>query len=132
MAIGFTLIFSIMRVVNFWHGEAYMFGAVILYFLRQSLGMNYVLAVAIAVAGVALLGWVSDKTIMARFRGDMMGGAIATIALFIIFQNMTWYILGPVPRGVSSVLTGVVEIFGARLSAERIMIVVGAEEILQG
>ena len=40
MAIGFTLIFGILRIVNFWHGEAFMFGAVIVYFLSVAAGLN--------------------------------------------------------------------------------------------
>lgn len=126
MAIGFTLIFGILRVVNFWHGEAYMFGAVLIFFLREQHGVNYVLAVAIAVAAVALLGLVSDQTIMRRFRGDLMGGVIATIALYLLFQNGMWYIFGGRPRGVSSVLTGNITILGTSISAGRLLVVIAS------
>lgn len=124
MAIGFTLIFGILRVVNFWHGEAYMFGAVLIFFLRQEAGLNYVLAVAISVVAVAALGLLSDQTIMRRFRGDMMGGVIATIALYLLFQNVMWYILGGRPRGVSPVLTDNVTVLGTHISAGRLIVVI--------
>jgi len=124
MAIGFTLIFGILRVVNFWHGEAYMFGAVIVFFMYQQAKVNYVLAVIVAVAAVAALGLLSDQTIMRRFRGDLMGGAIATIALYLLFQNAMWYILGGRPRGVRKVLPGNITLLNTHISWERLMVVI--------
>src|SRR5918999_1294018 len=55
MGIGLTLIFGIMRVVNFAHGEFYMLGAFLLFSLFGALGINFFLAsvVAIVAAGVA-------------------------------------------------------------------------------
>jgi len=123
MAIGFTLIFGILRIVNFWHGEAYMFGGVIVYYLAASLGMPYVGALVIAIVAIGLLGWISDRLVFRRFRGNMMGGVIAGIALSLGFQNMMWFVYGPRPRAVPSVITGNVEILGVSVSAERLLVV---------
>lgn len=123
MAIGFTLIFGILRIVNFWHGEAYMFGGVIVYYLAVSLGMPYVGALVIAIAAVGFLGFTSDIVIFRRFHGNMMGGVIAGIALSLGFQNMMWFIYGPRPRAVPPVIRGNVEILGVSVSAERLLVV---------
>lgn len=123
MAIGFTLIFGILRIVNFWHGEAYMFGAAIVYFLSVSLGANYFVALIVAIAGVGLLGWVSDRFIFRRFHGNLIGALVVGIALSLGFQNSMWYGLGPRPVGIPSVITGTATIFGASVSAERLLIV---------
>lgn len=56
MALGFTLIFGIMRVVNFAHGELYMIAAFIVYFFVGSLGWNYYLVVVLAAVAVGLFG----------------------------------------------------------------------------
>lgn len=123
MAIGFTLIFGILRIVNFWHGEAYMLGAVFVFFLMIEAGVNYVPALIIATAAVGLLGWGADKVIFHRFHGNLMGGVVAAIALSLGFQNIMWFIFGPRPRAVPSVVVGNVEIFGVSVSAERLLIV---------
>ena len=53
MGIGLTLIFGIMRVVNFAHGELFMLGAFFLYTLFSLWGVNFFVACLLAVAGVA-------------------------------------------------------------------------------
>jgi len=123
MAIGFTLIFGILRIVNFWHGEAYMFGAAIVYFLAVSLGIHYFAALVVAIAGVGLMGWVSDRLIFRRFHGNLIGALVVGIALSLGFQNSMWFALGPRPVGIPSVITGTVTIFGASVSAERLLVV---------
>lgn len=123
MAIGFTLIFGILRIVNFWHGEAYMFGAAIVYFLSVSLGINYFAALIAAIVAVGLLGWASDRLIFRRFHGNLVGALIAGIALSLGFQNSMWFALGPRPVGIPPVITGTVTIFGASVSAERLLVV---------
>ena len=55
MCIGLALIFGIMRVVNFTHGELYAFGAYCMYALVMLLGVNFFLALPMAILlGVAL------------------------------------------------------------------------------
>lgn len=124
MAIGMTLIFSVLRIVNYAHGEMYMFGAAIVYLLLVRYQVtNYVLACLVAVLAVGLLGWVLDKIIFRRFHGNLMGGVIAAIGLLMIFQNMMWPILGPLPLSVPTVVEGVTQIFGASVSLERLVVV---------
>jgi len=48
VALGLTLVFSIMRIVQFAHGEIYMLGAYAVFFLNVALGVNIVLALVIA------------------------------------------------------------------------------------
>lgn len=122
MAVGFTLIFGILRVVNYWHGEAYMFGAVAVFYLCVVLGLPYYLSLLLAVLAVGLLGWIVDKSIFQHLRGNLMGSAVASLGLLMIFQNVMWYVLGPRARSVPSVLTGTLMIGGAIISAERLFI----------
>ncbi len=123
MASGFSLIFGILRVINFWHGEAYMFGGVIIYFFAVEAGMNYWLALALAVVIVGAIGWASDRLVFSRFHGNLMGGVVAAVALSIGMQNSMWYILGPRIKAVPSVVSGTFEVFGAVVSSERLVVV---------
>ena len=123
MASGFSLIFGVLRIVNFWHGEAYMFGGVIIYFLSVSAGLNYWVALLLAVVIVGAIGWTSDILVFRRFHGNLMGGVVAAVALSMGMQNSMWYILGPRAKGVPSVVTGSIEVLGAIVSKERIVVV---------
>src|SRR2546428_8408141 len=59
LGIGLTLIFGIMRVVNFTHGELYAFGAYMMYALVMLTGVNFFLALPLAIA----LGVLLDATL---------------------------------------------------------------------
>jgi len=122
MAIGFTLIFGILRIVNFSHGVLYMLGAVIVFYVVVLGGIPYVLASIVAIVTIGLAGWLTDRFIVRRLHGNLMGGAIATLALMLGLENIMWLIWGPLARGVPSIVTGKVEIFGAIMSAERLVI----------
>lgn len=122
MAVGFTLIFGILRVVNYAHGEAYMVGAVIVFYLSVTLGLSYYLSLFISVIAVGIMGWTVDKVIFRRLRGNLIGGAIAALALLMGIQNTMWYIFGPFPQSIPSVVTGTVSIAGAIVSSERLLI----------
>lgn len=124
MSTGLTLIFGILRIVNFWHGEAYMLGAVVVFYCVAQAKTGYILASVIAIAAVGMLGWTSDKIIFRRFHGNLMGGVIAAIALSIGFQNITWLVFGPRPKSVPSVVTGQLHIFGASLAKERLLVII--------
>ena len=122
MAIGMTLIFGILRIVNFAHGEFYMLGAMIAFYSIVQIGISYIWASLIAIAAIGLLGWIAERLVFRRFHGDLIGGCIAAIALSIGFQAVSWVIFGPKPGRISSVVTGSVEIFGAIVTTERLLI----------
>src|SRR5260370_10757176 len=73
MGIGLTLIFGIMRVVNFAHGEVFILGAFFLYTLFSLWGVDFFAASLLAVAGVALVGTVAERLILSRLCGPPIG-----------------------------------------------------------
>jgi branched-chain amino acid transport system permease protein len=103
-----------------------MLGAVVYFFLADTLGLNYVWASLAAVSAVGFLGWLTDKAIFFRLHGNLMGGVIATAGLCMVFQNATWFVFGPRSQQVSPFLTGVVSIFGATVAKERLLIVLAS------
>src|SRR5262245_48956980 len=69
LGIGLTLIFGIMRVVNFAHGELYSFGAYILYMVAVLLGLNFFVALVVAIAAGCLLGALIEVVLLRPMRG---------------------------------------------------------------
>jgi len=132
VAMGLSLIYGIMTIVNFAHGEFYMFGAVILFYGMTRFGLGYIEASIIAVVIVGSLGMAVQRLVLRRFHGDIIGSCIATMALAIGFTNVTWVIFGPKHQGLPSLITGVAEVFGVILSKERLFIIGVALAVILG
>jgi branched-chain amino acid transport system permease protein len=89
LGIGLTLVFGIMRVVNFTHGELYAFGAYMMYACVMLLGVNFLLALVIAtVLGVAL-GALIELVLLRKLRGaDIDTTMLVMIGAWIALQNL--------------------------------------------
>lgn len=105
MAVGLTIIFGLMDVVNFAHGEFYMLGAFLLFQLVGILGVNYFVALPLAVAAIGVLGGLVQWTLVRRLRGRsrlsyLYATSIATIGLSIFLQNGAQLVWGAVPKSI--------------------------------
>src|SRR5437899_9534668 len=88
LGIGLTLIFGIMRVVNFTHGELYAFGGYAIYLLASTLGINFFVALAFAIAAGFLVGLVIEFVLLRPVRGaDIDTTMLVMIGAWIIMQN---------------------------------------------
>jgi branched-chain amino acid transport system permease protein len=94
LGIGLTLIFGIMRVVNFTHGELYAFGAYCMYALVMPLGLNFFVSLLFAMALGMLLGALIEIVLLSRLRGaDIDTTMLVMIGAWIALQNaeqFTW------------------------------------------
>lgn len=101
IGIGLTLIFGIMNIANFAHGQFYMLGGFLAYMLVARLGLHYLAALPVAVAIVAALGWVLERVVFARLQDrSPMTAVLATIGLSILLESgalLTW---GPQPEAI--------------------------------
>jgi branched-chain amino acid transport system permease protein len=101
LGIGLTLIFGIMRVVNFAHGELYSFGAYFLYLMAVLLGMNFFVAILAAMVAGCLLGALLEFILLRRLRGaDIDTTMLVMIGAMIILQNGEQFIWGGVAKSV--------------------------------
>jgi branched-chain amino acid transport system permease protein len=88
LGIGLTLIFGIMRIVNFTHGELYAFGAYMMYMLVMLLEVNFFVALALAVVLGVVLGGLIEFTLLRRLRGaDIDTTMLVMIGAWIALQN---------------------------------------------
>src|SRR5258708_4269486 len=88
LGIGLTLIFGIMRVVNFTHGELYAFGAYMMYMLVMLAGADFFVALALAIALGVALGAALEFVLLRRLRGaDIDTTMLAMIRAWIALQN---------------------------------------------
>jgi branched-chain amino acid transport system permease protein len=103
LGIGLTLIFGIMRVVNFTHGELYAFGAYAVFALAMVLGVNFFLALALAVAGGVVIGALIELVLLRPMRGaDIDTTMLVMIGAWIVMQNTEMLAWGGVAKAVVS------------------------------
>jgi len=89
LGIGLTLIFGIMRVVNFTHGELYAFGAYMMYMCVMAAGANFFLALPLAVLLGIALGAVIELVLLRRLKGaDIDTTMLVMIGAWIALQNL--------------------------------------------
>jgi branched-chain amino acid transport system permease protein len=95
VALGFTLTFGVLRVLNLVHPEVVMVGAFVGYLSIILLSSNFVFALAVAMVGSAVLGVIIERVALRPFRhADYLMPLISTIALSIVLQNGMAIIFG--------------------------------------
>lgn len=106
LGIGLTLVFGLMNVVNFAHGEFYMVGAYIYTLAAFKLGFDPWLALPLALAGGASVGWLTERTLMRPlYAGYSSWGlmrdeyaVVVTFALSLLLINLVDKVVGPYPQ----------------------------------
>ena len=102
-ALGLTLVFGLMRVVNFAHGELYVIGGLLGWALTAVLGWNYFLALVVVVVVLGVLGYLIDQVLISRVRQQGEEPTILlTIGLSIFIANTALLIVGTTPVTVAS------------------------------
>ncbi|MEL6648728.1 MAG: branched-chain amino acid ABC transporter permease, partial [Pseudomonadota bacterium] len=103
-AVGLSLVFGVMRVVNIAHGEFFMLGAVIAWYVAHYMGghpaLGFVAALVIAPLLVGGIAVAADMTILKRIEYDPERTIVATIGLLYIIQQLTLMTYGPEARPV--------------------------------
>src|SRR5205807_7037870 len=95
VAVGLTLIFGVLKVVNFSHGAFYMFGAYFAMTAYQFTG-SFALAMLCGAAGTALLGLIFERVFMSRVYGsDVLMQLLVCYAFVLIFDDVVRMIWGP-------------------------------------
>ncbi len=123
VALGLTLVLSIMGIVQVAHGEIYMIGAYSVYYMFVALGLNFFLAIVISTLLIGCLGVLLERSCFRPFRGQPDRALTISIGLILILQNVVLSIAGGHPRSYTSPFPGVLKIFGISISWERLIIV---------
>jgi len=121
VALGLTLIFSIMGVINFAHGEIFMLGGFATFFLREYYGVNFFFSLALAMGILAAFGVLIERMIFRPLRGEALNLLVISLGLSIVLQNLALIFWGPEEQSYLMGFQGVVHVFGMVLSKERLV-----------
>lgn len=101
IAVGLTLVFGILDVINFAHGEFYMIGAFLTHALTVGLGLDYFVALLLTIAGGAVVGLVAERLTLRPLKNrHLFTVVLSTLGLSIFLQNGALLMLGPDPREI--------------------------------
>jgi branched-chain amino acid transport system permease protein len=121
LAIGFSLIFGVARIVNIAHTAFYMVAAYCIFFLTGRLGFNPVLAMVAAVVLVTVLGLLAYKFLIDPIREHEAAVLIATIALAMIFQEVMLLIFTGDFLSVSALIQGYFLLLGVKVFYQQLL-----------
>jgi branched-chain amino acid transport system permease protein len=100
-AIGLTLVFGLMRVVNFAHGDLYMVGGLLGWAFTANIGLGFFPALAIVIVIMGATGWVVERVLIERVREQgEEPGILLTIGLSIFLVNTALVLVGTAPQKV--------------------------------
>ena len=126
-SLGLTMLYGIMHIVNFAHGEVYMLGAMGVYFLTVYYKVPYFLSLVIVAAAAVPFGLLIDRVIFRPIRGQWLQLLVASLGLSLILQSGGWISFGILDKGVPSPFKSVLHFWMATISEERLFAaIVGA------
>jgi len=130
IAAGMTMIFGVLRAINFAHGEYYMLGTFAAWFVISKFEASYVAAIVAGVAVAALIAATIGRLVMQRLVGaPFQAGVLATIGVSLILQNAVILAFGGGYRVFEGGWIEPVEFLGIGMAQQRIVLIVAAVAI---
>ena len=130
IAIGYTLVYGILRLINFAHGDVFMVAGLIMVYATTAMPMY--LALPLVLIATVLLGFVIERVAYKPLRSaPRMSLMISAIGVSYLIQNLAFYITGGVPQPVTNPIPWIsenVELFGQ--STKRVTLVTPVLTIL--
>lgn len=121
LAVSFSLIFGVARIVNIAHTAFYMIAAYCIYTVTHYLGWHPVAAMLIAVVISILLGMITYKLFLNPIREHEFAVLIATMAIAMIFQEIMILAFSGTYLSVPNLIDGFVEILGVKVFNQQIL-----------
>ena len=127
VALGLTLLFGIMRIVQLAHGEIYMLGAHAVYYACVILGINIFVSFVISATALSLLGILIERFLFRKFRGQIEPSIIVAIGLILLLQTTAVVSFGSSEKNIPRLIPGILTVGAVRLSWDRVLaVLIGA------
>ena len=109
IALGLTMVFSIMRVVNFAHGQMYMLGGFVVYYLYGEYGLPFYVALPAAAAALAIVGVAFNRFFFQPVLANATreeNSMLMAVGTALLLENLALTVFGEKQRGVPGVVDG--------------------------
>ncbi len=121
LAVGFTLIFGVARVLNLAHGSFYALGAYGTYVGTGLLGLPLWQAALLAIGFVAIFGVIVEKVLIRPLRYSQLGVLMITLAVSLVVEQALFLIFGSEYRNVPAFIEAKVSIGGVDVAGQRLL-----------
>ncbi len=132
MALGLTLMFGMMHIINFAHGAIYMLGAFAIYYIFSQWGAPYFAAFVLAMLLLGTFGYLVERSIYRPIKGGIEPTLVALLALTTFLQAAGYPVFGQLDKHVPPVFQGTRNVLGVMISVERLMIIPMAGALVVG
>ncbi|MYK30565.1 MAG: branched-chain amino acid ABC transporter permease, partial [Boseongicola sp. SB0670_bin_30] len=133
VAVGLVLIFGVMGVINFAHGELFMLGAYAIVAVYADWNLPYLVAVAVGITFVGIVGLGMERAFFRPLRDNPLGGLVASIGFLMILQALVSMGFGVRMEHVPPVTQEVIVITErVRLPVFRLAVILAAVVLLAG
>lgn len=124
VALGYTMVYGTIKLINFAHGEVYMLGAFIGFYLVQTFDINIYLAMLIAMLCCAIIGVIIERVAYKPLRKSTRVAALITaIGVSYFIQNLMAYQLGPEVRAFPAAMkTQVYHVAGIVINSKQLFV----------
>lgn len=127
VALGLTLVFGILHVPNFAHGNIYMLGAYVAFFLITYVGFGFWIALVGCMILMALVGMFMERVVYRPLRGQShINSFIAAIGALIFIETLVVSIWGSQGYRIPNPYPETMEILGIVMSQQRLIVVIAA------
>lgn len=135
-AAGLSLVFGVMRVVNVAHGEFFMLGAVVAWFVTANVGgppwLGFALALAVSPLVVGSIAALADRLVLKRLNYDPEATIVATIGLLYLLQQAALSFYGPDARPVAPPFDWRIRLPWFGYSGYKLFVIAAAAVVLGG
>ncbi|MDD5014016.1 MAG: branched-chain amino acid ABC transporter permease [Atribacterota bacterium] len=124
IALGLNLTFGIMKVINFAHGQMYMLGTFIAYYIYGVYGYNYFIALFVSVFVLAIIGVIMERLFrhVLRYAEREEVTMLLALGVSLFFSSVALHMFGEKVRGIQDLIGGVYKIYNTYLPAQRVLI----------
>ena len=122
LASGMTLIFGVAHIVNLAHTAFYVVAAYFMWFFMSQLGLNPIASIAITLPAVTILGLLSYQFLINRVRQHAQAVLLITIALAMVFQEITLALFGSHLHTSPALIAGTTTIWGVIIPNQRLLL----------
>ena len=130
-ALGITLVFGLVGILNFAHGQSVMLGAYVTFFVVQA-GYPFWLGAALAMLLMGLFGAALERGLFRRTLGDPLAGLAVSLGVIMVVENVATAAFTPDPRFVDPPVSGSITVGPLILSSQRMLVLVVSIALIGG
>jgi len=124
LAVGFTLIFGVARILNLAHGSFYALGAYSAFTMTSLLGLPLLVAAPLSVLVVALFGVVMERLLVRPLRQSQLAVLMITLAVSLAVEQALFLTFGSEYRNVPSFIAEKIAIGGVDISPIILLLII--------